>query len=192
MNGVARGLRRGGATGVLLATLLMGGCLGDPEIAEFVDSVAWEVHPARLEPVHEIRIGSGVLGLASLALSFADVSELEEQQARALLHDLSAVHVGQYDIRGRRGPIHMSEDWRLDLQERGWIPLVRAREHGESTQWVMALLEDEELVALTIVSIDPHELTVVKLEGRLQRSLDYAMRRDEGFLHTARDAGQEL
>lgn len=192
MRHLVRGLGRGGALSALLACLLLAGCLDDPEIAEFVDSVAWEVQPARLEPVVELRLGRGVLGLAGIALNFADTSEFEEEQARALLHDLSAVHVGQYEIRGRRGPIHISEDWRLDLQEQGWVPLLRVRERGEEVQWVMALLEDEQLRAITVVSIDRDELTVVKLEGRLERTLDYAMRRDEGFLHTARDAGDEL
>lgn len=192
MSSLAYRVGRGGAASVLLACVLLTGCLDDPEIAEFVDSVAWEVRPAQLEAVHEIRLGRGVLGLASLALGFAEMSEFEEGQARALLRDLSAVHVGQYEIRGRRGPIHISDDWRLDLQEQGWVPLVRVRERSEQVQWVMALLENEQLRAITVVSLDRHELTVVKLEGRLERTLDYAMRRDEGFLHTARDAGEEL
>jgi Domain of unknown function (DUF4252) len=176
----------------LLLAISLGGCLGNPDIHEFVESVAWEIEPAELEPVHEIRLGRSVLGLAGFALSFADETDFEEQQARALIQDLDAVHIGVYEIHGRRSALHMSEDWRLDLEEDGWIPIIRAQDGQSEAQWVFARMERGELQALTVISIDGRELAIVKLEGRLERSLDYAVRRDSVFMDAARDVGEEL
>jgi hypothetical protein len=182
----------GGALGALLLALSLAGCLGHPQIGEFVEGVAYEVRPARLEPVHEFRVGRGLLGLAGVALSFADDSDLDAEQARALIHDLDAVHVGIYEIHGRRGDVHFSADWRLDLEEQGWMPIVRAQDGRNSSQWIFAKMQHGKLSALTVVSLDGRELDVVKLEGHLERSLDYAMRRDQGFLEVTRDVGAEM
>ena len=54
------------------------------------------------------------------------------------------------------------------LLDEGWEMAIKAREHGESI-WVMYRSDDDEIREVYIIVLDPDELVLVKVRGRLDR-----------------------
>lgn len=168
--------------GFALATsLTLTGCFTDPDIAEVVDALAWELEPAYLNPEIELRLGNGSLSLARGICGF--VEDCEEYAP--LLEGVEMVHVGVYEIDGPRRArrLNVDGDLRLDLEAEGWHPVVHVRDrHGETALALTRVDDRGDLDGMYLISVDRHELVVVKLEGELSRPLDRVLRRDEGFL----------
>ena len=185
---------------ILLASLVvlpLTGCLvGEPEIGEMVRALEEEVYPAQLDAKAAVKIGSGLLNLASVIVSWSDDHDLDSEQVRLLLKDLDAVHVGAYEVRGRRwadDPVKLSEEWRLQLEHEGWKVIVRVQDRFDETQWILVRTGGRHGIdGLYVVSVEDTEVVVVKLEGELSRSIDYAVRRDSDFMVAMREAGNEF
>lgn len=67
---------------------------------------------------------------------------------------------------------------------------MRVQENGDESQWVLAHLDRQTIDGVYVVSVEDREMVVVKLEGDLSRSIDYAVRRDSDFMVAMREAGE--
>lgn len=174
-------MRRPLALVVLLTGLLSSGCFMDPDIQEVVESLEWELAPATLDPVAKVRLGSGSLGLAKAICGL--VPDCREE-GLDFLRGVDEVHVGVYEIVGDGwdDPIEaLNPDLRDDFAADGWDLVVSIRDWNE-TVWVMAKVDEYEILGLYVVAMQDEELVVVRLEGDLTRTLDAAVRRDRQFL----------
>jgi hypothetical protein len=174
---------------VCMASLSVSGCFDDPDIADVVDAIAWEIEPARLDPHAELRFGSGSLSLARTICGWVD----DCQDYAPLLRGIRQAHVGVYEIDGRvPAELGWSDDLRYDLEAEGWHVALASRDRGGETILALTRLDGGDLTGLYVVSLEDDELVVVKLEGNLSGPLDLVLRRDHE-LHTAMtEIGEEF
>lgn len=169
---------------LLLLPLALSGCIyGNPDIDNEFGAVEWELRPLHLEPHVELRVGSGMIGLARMAADWSDDPDAEF--AAEILRDIDAVHVGVYELDGRRrdAPSDFGPQWREELADLGWRMVVRSRESGEESGWVFTRDLDEVL----IVGLGYDEVVLVKLDGDMGAVLDRAIRREDGIVMAARN-----
>jgi len=173
--------------GILLVacSLPLAGCFTDPDIVEIVDAIAWEMEPAQLEPDVELRLGDGSLGLLRWICGWSDDCEEFED----LLSGVDEVHLGVYDIHGRRGgsPLRMDPMLRDDLAAEGWEFVVSVRDRNDESAFVLARYDDRGVYGMLIISQDHRQLVVARLDGDLDKALHRAAQRDEEFLLAVRD-----
>lgn len=183
---------RSSIAGVLAIALscALTGCFDDPDIAEVVDLIAWEVEPARLEPRAELRFGRGSLSLARSVCGW--VEECEEYGP--LLEGIQQAHIGVYELDGSYPTqrIGSSHDLRFDLESEGWHVALHAQERRGQTVLALTRVEYGELTGLYVVTCEDDEIVVVKLEGELSRPLDLVLRRDDDFAYAMQHVGEEF
>jgi len=184
-------MRRGLTIALLSAGLLLTGCFTNPDIQEVVDSLEWELAPATLDPVAKVRLGSGSLGLAKAICGL--VPDCREE-GLDFLRGVDEVHVGVFEVIGDGwdDPIEaLNPDLRADFAADGWDVVVSVRDWDE-TVWVMAKVDEYEILGLYVVAMEEEELVVVRLEGDLTRTLDAAVRRDQQFLGSVAELSHEI
>jgi hypothetical protein len=169
----------------LLVTLALGalstGCAGGPSI----DTVRWEIErripEARFEPEEHIRLGRISMGLIHGILRMVPDKDVDE--ARQIVNEVHRVEVATYRVKSlpnldrldRLDRLGTETGFERDLARAGWTMAVRTREKDERT-WIF--LHDGEggsLSNLFVVSLDKSELTLVRLDGRLDRAFAAAV-----------------
>jgi hypothetical protein len=165
---------------VALSVAILGsGCVTatSPEIASMKDDIETAVG-GDFEREIGIRLGRVSIGLGKAVMGMvARHDDGDMAEATALLRGLRKVEVTVYDTGSFAGG-----NWR-DLPDRvesamargRWMPTVRVRS-DEELAWVFCRLDDEErLRAVTVVTLDDGQLTLVRLAGRLDRALAAAI-----------------
>lgn len=167
--------------GVVLLPVLLSGCKDSPS----VDSVRWELEQqlpgVRFERESHIRLGRLTMALAKPIVRWALD---EDDEARAIVTNIKRVDVGVYRV------VSLPDLGELDLEPRfeqrlaanGWTMVVRQNEEDERT-WVFTR-EDKEgkIRGLFVATLDADELTLVSIDGRLDRVIAAALADDPGEL----------
>ncbi|HSS51477.1 MAG TPA: DUF4252 domain-containing protein, partial [Thermoanaerobaculia bacterium] len=154
------------------------GCAGSPSI----DTVRWEIErrlpEARFEPEEHIRLGRISMGFIHGILHM--VHDKDVNEARQIVDQIHRVEVATYRVKslpdlGRLDRLEKETGFERDLARAGWTMAVRTRDKDERT-WIF--LHDGEggsLSNLFVVSLDKGELTLVRLDGRLDRAFAAAV-----------------
>lgn len=164
---------------VLALGALSTGCTGGPSI----DTVRWEIErripEARFEPEEHIRLGRISMGLIHGILRMVPDAE----EGRQIVNQVHRVEVATYRVKSlpdfgrldRLDRLGSETGFERDLARAGWTMAVRTRDKGERT-WIF--LHDGEGGAVSnlfVVSLDKSELTLVRLDGRLDRAFAAAV-----------------
>ncbi len=125
----------------------------------------------------QIQIGSGLISLGSLVVSFTDARD----EALKYLKDIRNVQVGVYKLRqiDRKHPVKIPDKISKKLERKGYEPMVKVKERG-SAVWVMTKMRGKRLQSLYVISLDRSELVLVEVQGRLERLIEKAIR-EHGF-----------
>lgn len=143
-----------------------------------VDTVRWEIErripEARFEREFHLRLGRLTLGLARRIVHLADPGDPDT----AVLDDVRRIEVATYRVRSLPDlDRHMNEQTRFEqkLAESGWSAAVKTRDHDSRT-WIFVRGDQEGLLSnLYVVSLEPDELTLVRIDGRLDHAVAMAL-----------------
>jgi hypothetical protein len=166
----------------LLVVLALGalstGCAGGPSI----DTVRWEIErripEARFEPEEHIRLGRISMGLIHGILHMVPDKDVDE--ARQIVNEVHRVEVATYRVKSlpdldRVDRLGSETGFERDLARAGWTVAVRTRDKGERTWIFLHNGEGGAISNLFVVSLDKSELTLVRLDGRLDRAFAAAV-----------------
>ena len=166
---------------VLPLTLVLG-CSESPS----VEQVRWEIErrvpEAHFEREEHVRLGRVTLGFLKTLVRMAP-GKIEGQE---FLTSVDRVEVSTYRVDSLPEDFESRalDDTRFEkaLARNGWSPFVRVREDGN--QSLMFLRSDRKgaLRSLFVVDLDGSELTLVRLDGNLDRALAEAVADDPGHV----------
>jgi hypothetical protein len=165
-----------GVAVLLSLAFLLAGCGGSPTVSE----VRWELErrfpEARFEPKEHVHLGRFTMGLVRGVVRLAAHDE-DDRQAREIVDQIHSVDVASYKVHNLPDLDGLAADPRFDreLQRHGWSLLVRTHEADESTWVYVRGGETGVLRNLFIVSLEKNELTLVRVDGRLDRMIAMAM-----------------
>ena len=163
---------------VLPLALALGGCGESPS----VEQVRWEIErrvpEARFEREEHVRLGRVTLGLLKSLVRMVP-GKVEGQE---MLTSVDRIEVSTYRVASLPEDFERRalDDTRFEkeLARSGWSLFVRARE--EDNQSLMFLRSDRAgaLRSLFVVDLDGSELTLVRLDGHLDRAFAEAVADD--------------
>jgi len=162
-----------GLLAVLPIAALAAGCSGSPS----VDTVRWEIErripEARFEKEEHIRLGRISMGLIHGILRLVPDAE----EGRKIINEVHRVEVATYKVKSlpNLDGLEKETGFERDLARAGWTVAVHTREANERTWIFLHNREDGVLSNLFVVSLDKNELTLVRLDGRLDRAFAAAI-----------------
>lgn len=170
-------MRRCG-TILALATLpLLVACDGEPPSAGQVRAHLERSLPGvRFRREEHIRLGRFTLSLVRGLVRLAG----EDRETRQTLGSIRRVEVATYEVEGELDltGLQAPRDLERRLADAGWHPMVREREE-DSLTWVFVRADDAGAIRnLYVVELDPGELTIVDLAGRIDEIMARALADD--------------
>jgi hypothetical protein len=156
---------------LLLLLLPLAGCAaGSPS----VDTVRWEIErrlpEARFERDSHIRLGRLTLGLARRIVHITDPGDPDT----AVLDHIRHIEVATYRVRSLPDLDHHLATQTLfekALAQNGWTMALRER-NAKSRTWMFLRFDNQEKLSnLYVVALDSAELTLVRLDGHLDRAM---------------------
>jgi hypothetical protein len=158
---------------LLCLTPLLTGCGGSPSVEE----VRWELQhrfpEARFEPDEHVRLGPISMGLLHGLVRMA----ADDEQAKTMVSGIHGIDFASYKVHGLPDLDRAAADPRFErqLQGAGWSLMVRTREEKERT-WVYVRSDEQgALRNLFVVSLEAEELTLVRVDGRIDQAFIAAM-----------------
>lgn len=164
---------------VLLAPLLVQGCLRATQLERIGAEIAWQHPEARFEREISVSIGSLPMGFARWVVGLAGE---DAREAKAYLDGVSRIEFVIYKVRGL-GRLHRTETPNIIeslIEDRGWEMIVKAREESELA-WILYREEDGRVRDLLITAIDGEEMVLIKVSGRLDRVFEQALADHHGL-----------
>lgn len=162
-------IRKGLAVALLsLGTLALNGCAGAPD----VERVRWEIERnvpgARFEREEHFHLGRISMGLLR---TVARMTPADPEAIRPL-RQIRGVEVGVYRVESmpdldRAGQVFSRFEERLS--DHGWSLMLREREADSRTWLLVRSHPDGWLSNLFIVTLEPEEMTLVRVDGRLDQ-----------------------
>jgi hypothetical protein len=160
---------------LLSLTSLLAGCGGSPSVAQ----VRWELQrrfpEARFEPEEHVHLGRFTMGLVHGIVRLA--ANDDDKEGAEIVSQIHGVDFASYKVHGLPDLDRLAGDTRFErqLKENGWSLMVRTREEHESTWVYVRSTPDGALRNLFVVSLERDELTLVRVDGRLDRAFAAAM-----------------
>jgi hypothetical protein len=158
-----------------LGALATGCAAGGPS----VDTVRWEIErripEARFEPEEHIRLGRLSMGLIHGILRMVPDSDVDK--GRQIVNEVHSIEVATYKVKSLPSLDGLGQEtaFERDLARAGWTVAVRTREADGRTWIFLHNGEDGGLNHLFVVSLDKAELTLVRVDGRLDRAFAAAV-----------------
>ncbi|HEX3553028.1 MAG TPA: hypothetical protein VIA62_07350 [Thermoanaerobaculia bacterium] len=155
-----------------LAALAVG-CAGAPS----VDAVRWEIErlipEARFEPEEHIRLGRISMGLIHGLLRMVP----DAGEGRQIVNEIRRVEVASYRVKSLPNLDRFEREtgFERDLARAGWTLAVHTREANERSWVFLHNTGDGGLSNLFVVALDKDELTLVRVDGRLDRAFAAAV-----------------
>lgn len=155
------------------AAALLTGCGGSPTVEEVHQELQSRFPHARFEPQEHVHLGRISLGLLHGLVRLA----ADDDEASTIVSGIGGVDYASYKVRdlpdldGLAGSPHFAQQ----LAQSGWSLMVRTREDAERT-WVYVRSDEQgALRNLFVVSLEKDELTLVRLDGHLDRAIAAAL-----------------
>lgn len=156
--------------------LPLAGCGEPPSVDQVTREIGKWAPGARFEREEHIRLGRIKMGLAKGILRMVD--DEEDEEGRAILREVDRVEVATYRVRNlpdTSGLRQKAPAFERQLARTGWSLTVKAQEDN-SPSWLFTRSDDQGgLKNILVVDLDDQELTVVRVDGRLDRVLAEAI-----------------
>lgn len=174
-----RHLRLRIVTMAVTAGLLTVGCKQSPTAEQVRLELEEQLPGARFERESHIHLGRISMGAVKQLMRLTLPKDSSE---RKIIASLKRVDVATYRV------VSLPEDpvpsniavLQRRLQQEGWTVAVKEKELDEQT-WVIYREDDKGSIrSLCVVSLDPYELEVVSVDGRLDEMLAEAIADDPG------------
>ena len=157
----------------LLSLSLLAGCAESPTVQQ----VRWELQrrfpEARFVPEEHIHLGRITLGLIRGIVRMVP----GEVEGREILNEIHRIDVASYRVSSLPDLDRIQGQTRFEdqLARDGWTMAVRTREKDERT-WLFTRGDaDGAMRNLFVVTLEGDELTLVRIDGRLDRALAEAI-----------------
>jgi hypothetical protein len=157
----------------LSLSALLAGCAGTPS----VDTVGWEIQrrfpEARFEREEHFHLGRVKMGLLRGLVRMVP-GKVEGQKFLSRIH---SVEVATYRVHSLPDLDRLTSDTRFERQlaQNGWTPMVRTREENERA-WIFVRTDpDGALRNLFVVNLDGSELSLVRVDGRIDQVMAEAI-----------------
>jgi|SRR5579872_7343876 len=160
------------------ASALLAGCGGSPSVEEVHRELQSRFPQARFEPVEHVHLGRISLGLLHGLVRLAGNSENgDDEQASTIFSAIGGVDFASYKVRNLPDLDDLAGSPRFaqQLAQSGWSLMVRTRENAERTWVYVRSDETGALRNLFVVSLEKDELTLVRLDGHLDRAVAAAL-----------------
>lgn len=175
-----------------LATFTAGCAGGSPTPA----GVKWEIERrfpgVRLEQEEHVRLGRISLGLVRGLVRLVP----GKPEGQELLSSVRRVEMAAYKVHSLPDLDRIEET--IQLEERllgaGWSTLVRSREK-DSRAWVFSRMDNKGAMRnLFVVELNGRELTMVRVDGRLNEAIAAAMAREprKAVRRVSQDSAEKL
>ncbi len=158
---------------LFLSLSSLAGCAGAPS----VETVGWEIQrwfpEARFEREEHFHLGRVKMGLLRGLVRMVP-GKVEGQQFLSRIH---GVEVATYRVHSMPDLDRLASDTRFEkrLAENGWTPMIRTREENERA-WVFIRTDQAgALRNLFVVNLDESELSLVRVDGRIDQALAEAI-----------------
>jgi hypothetical protein len=162
---------------LLLAFASFTGCLWAPELSRIQREIELQLPGSEFEREVRISLGPLSLGLARFVTRFIPNSYVPEAgEANQYLQEVRRVQVALYrtvtltSLRDVRMPAHLKQL----MLDHGWHLAVKTQKEDELT-WVLTREEEGLVRDIYVVLIDPQQLALVRVEGRMDQLLARAM-----------------
>lgn len=156
--------------------LPLAGCGAPPSTDQVTMEIQRWLPGARFEREEHVRLGRIKLGLVKGILRMVDDNDKED--AGAILREVNRLEVATYRVRhlpDTTGLREKAPGFERQLARSGWSLTVKAQEDNNPT-WLFTRSDGRGgLRNLLVVDLDGEELTVVRMDGRLDRALAEAV-----------------
>lgn len=156
--------------------LPLAGCGAPPSTDQVTMEIQRWLPGARFEREEHVRLGRIKLGLVKGILRMVD--DEEEEEDRAILHEVDRLEVATYRVRhlpDTTGLREKAPGFERQLAQSGWSLTVKVQE-DDSPTWLFTRSDGQGgLRNLLVVDLDDKELTVVRMDGRLDRAFAEAV-----------------
>jgi hypothetical protein len=175
---------------VLFLSLSSLGCAGAPSVT----TVGWEIQrrfpEARFEREEHFHLGRVKMGLLRGLVRMVP-GKVEGQEFLSRIH---GVEVATYRVRSMPDFDRLASDTRFErqLSRDGWSMIVRTREEDERS-WVFVRADQGgALRNLFVVNLDESELSLVRVDGRIDQALaDAIAAHPKKAVETVKGEGEE-
>ncbi|HEX6863381.1 MAG TPA: DUF4252 domain-containing protein [Thermoanaerobaculia bacterium] len=149
--------------------LPLAGCGDPPSVDQVTHEIRRWMPGVRFEREEHIRLGRIKMGLVKGIVRMVDD---EDDESKAILREIDRVEVATYrvhDLPDTTGLPEKAPAFERQLAYAGWSLTVKAQEDN-SPAWLFTRSDGQGgLSNLLVVDLDDHELTVVRVDGRLDR-----------------------
>lgn len=156
--------------------LPLAGCGSPPSTDQVTMEIQRWLPGARFEREEHVRLGRIKLGLVKGILRMVDDNDKED--TGAILREVNRLEVATYRVRhlpDTTGLREKAPGFERQLAQSGWSLTVKAQEDNNPT-WLFTRSDGRGgLRNLLVVDLDDEELTVVRMDGRLDRALAEAV-----------------
>lgn len=156
--------------------LPLAGCGAPPSTDQVTMEIQRWIPGARFEREEHVRLGRIKLGLVKGILRMVDDDDKED--AGAILREVDRLEVATYRVRhlpDTTGLREKAPGFERQLARSGWSLTVKAQEDNNPT-WLFTRSDGQGgLKNLLVVDLDDEELTVVRMDGRLDRAFAEAV-----------------
>jgi hypothetical protein len=168
------------ATLALAAVLPLAGCWEGPGVEGVRRAVEAQLPGPGFDQETHVRLGRMTMGFAHWVVDLAlDDGDEDERRAQTIVNAVHRVEVGVFVP--RRSPsdaelagLAMPRSLDRMLRQGGWQVMAETRTQGERA-WVLSRYDGGAIRGLYLVSLDPSELSVVRLEGRFDEAFARAL-----------------
>ena len=161
---------------LVIVTVFLTGCRDTPSGADLKWALEQQIPGIELERESHIRIGRVAMALVRKVARLADD---ETDSDLDVLSHIRRVNIATYRVTRRpKGDITLPDGLERQLAKNGWETIVRQREENDHTWVLFQGAEDGSIRNLYVVALDTHELTVIDVEGRLDRVIAEALADD--------------
>ena len=155
---------------VPLILALIGCGAGSPSVDSVRAEIERRIPEARFERESHFRFGRITLGLARGIVHLADPGDPDTK----VLDDVHHLEVATYRVRSLpdlEKRLDAETGFAQALAKNGWTMVLHERDHGSRT-WIFLRADAKGALSnLYVVSLDPSELTLVRIDGRLDRAM---------------------
>ncbi|MEM7586487.1 MAG: DUF4252 domain-containing protein [Acidobacteriota bacterium] len=162
---------------LLLVATLTTGCRETPSAAGIRWQIERQLPGIELERETSIRLGRFTLAVAKRIARWATD---EDDVDLSMLSHVRRVNVTTYLVHAMPDLTRLDLDDHFEsrLADEGWESLIRSRENDERTWVFYREGRNESIRNLFVVTLDPSDLVVVGIEGRLDRLIAEALADD--------------
>jgi hypothetical protein len=155
---------------------LLSGCGGTPSVEEVSREIRHRFPEARFERQEHVRLGRFSMAFVRGLVRLGARDEKEEEGLR-IVNAIHSVDVETYKVHALNlDRLTGDTTFEHQLARAGWSTMVRTREGNGDRTWVFTHADSRgSLSNLFVVSLEKDELTLVRVDGRLDQAIAAAL-----------------